>query len=123
MDAERRRNRKDTDGDCPICFCTFDTKSPMSIVWCHTCGQNIHDECFEKWAKTKAGDATCPYCRGPWEDNHWEANPEIIAKVQKDKGVMREGYVNVAAQLGIKPYRGMYDVYLVRQPSASWVIN
>lgn len=30
----------------------------------------------------------------------------MVAKVQKDKGVMREGYVNVAAQLGIKPYRG-----------------
>lgn len=95
--------RKDIEGECPICFCAFDTKSPESIVWCKAaCGQNIHQDCFKMWAKTKTGDVTCPFCR-----SKWETDSGLVPKVVTDGGVSSEGYVNVADQLGINPHRGM----------------
>ncbi|KAG8425561.1 hypothetical protein J3458_002249 [Metarhizium acridum] len=95
--------RKDVEGECPICFCAFDTQSPESIVWCKAaCGQNIHQVCFQMWAKTKTGDVTCPFCRGKWE-----TDSELVPNLVTDRGVSSEGYVNVADQLGINPNRGM----------------
>lgn len=95
-------NRKPIEGDCPICFCEFEAKE--DIVWCRAaCGQNIHKQCFQMWAKTKgAGHVTCPFCRSGWQD------VEDVSKVRKEDGVMDEGYVNVADQLGISRERGEF---------------
>lgn len=97
------KNRKEVCGDCPICFSELDASSPESIVWCRAaCGQNVHQECFEMWARTKGGnEVTCPFCRSPWQ-----GNKDMVAKLERNK-VGGEGYVNVADQLGISPTRGM----------------
>ncbi|OAA32480.1 RING-finger protein [Moelleriella libera RCEF 2490] len=93
--------RKPIEDDCPICFCELDANCPDSIVWCKAaCGQNIHQECFETWARTQSGDVTCPLCR-----SKWEGDPDTISRVRKDKGTHSEGYVNVAGQLGISSTR------------------
>ncbi|KAF5557818.1 e3 ubiquitin ligase Zswim2 [Fusarium mexicanum] len=94
--------RKPIDGDCPICYCELDEKNQESIVWCAAaCGQNIHEECFRMWAQTKAGGkVTCPMCRSAWKGDE-----KLVARVQKDKGAVEEGYVNVADQLGISRER------------------
>ncbi|KAF4956598.1 hypothetical protein FGADI_3750 [Fusarium gaditjirri] len=95
--------RKPIDGDCPICYCELDEKNQESIVWCAAaCGQNIHEECFRMWAQTKpgAGKVTCPMCRSVWKGDE-----KLVARVQKDKGSVAEGYVNVADQLGISRER------------------
>lgn len=96
--------RKPIDGDCPICYCELDEKNQESIVWCSAaCGQNIHEECFRKWAQTKpSGNVTCPMCRSVWKGDE-----KLVARVQKDKGAVEEGYVNVADQLGISRDRGI----------------
>ncbi|KAG5914786.1 hypothetical protein E4U53_004594 [Claviceps sorghi] len=97
----RGRHRKSIEGDCPICFCPFDTRSPESIVWCRAaCGQNIHQECFEMWARTKTGDVTCPFCRCIWQ-----GDPDMVTKVERSRATVREGYLNVADQLGISTER------------------
>ncbi|KAF5001660.1 hypothetical protein FGRMN_966 [Fusarium graminum] len=91
--------RKPIEGDCPICYCELDEKNKESIVWCAAaCGQNIHEQCFKMWAKTKPGPGkvTCPMCRSVWKGDE-----KLVAKVQKDEGEMEEGYVNVGDQLGI----------------------
>ncbi|KID78901.1 Mitogen-activated protein kinase kinase kinase 1 [Metarhizium brunneum] len=99
--------RKDIEGECPICFCAFDTKSPESIVWCKAaCGQNIHQDCFKMWAKTKTGDVTCPFCR-----SKWETDSGLVPKVATDGGMSSEGYINVADQLGINPHRDSSSYY------------
>lgn len=98
--------RKPVEGDCPICFCELKTDSPETIVWCEAaCGQNIHDECFKMWARTKKGDITCPFCRSVWE-----MDEGMASKVQKEKGDIEEGYINVADQLGISRERGECEV-------------
>lgn len=45
--------RKPIDGECPICFMDFEPDKE-EIVWCRAaCGNNIHKECFDKWASVR----------------------------------------------------------------------
>ncbi|KAI1809705.1 hypothetical protein GGS20DRAFT_580476 [Poronia punctata] len=101
---EKDKNRKEIEGDCPICFSPFEETE--KVVYCRaTCGQNMHKGCFEMWAATKrksAGDAvTCPMCRSPWQGDE-----DMVRKIIKNTGVVGpDGYVNVADQLGISGVR------------------
>ncbi|TDZ39162.1 E3 ubiquitin-protein ligase Zswim2 [Colletotrichum trifolii] len=100
------KNRKPIDGDCSICFCELDAASKETVVWCRAaCGQNIHKECFETWAQTKrksagGGEVTCPYCRSVWQGDE-----DMVKNIKKGGRLTREGYVNVADQLGISGHR------------------
>ena len=52
------------DDECAICF--EDLKDDMDIVYCrYGCGQNLHQDCLNKWANQKAV-VTCVYCRAAW---------------------------------------------------------
>lgn len=50
---------------------------------------------------------TCPICRSKWEGD----DEELAAAVSKDRGIEKEGYVNVASQLGISGIRGESCVF------------
>jgi hypothetical protein len=42
------------------------------LVWCETCGNNIHKGCWAKWADTKRRNhegVSCVLCRAPWHDS------------------------------------------------------
>ena len=97
------KKRKPLEGDCPICFCEFESEE--AVVWCRAaCGQNIHKQCFEMWARTKGNrNVTCPFCRSKWQGD------EDVSKVSREEGVLDEGYANVADQLGISRERGKAD--------------
>jgi hypothetical protein len=98
--------RKPIEGDCPICYSELGDGKSEAIVWCRAaCGQNLHQECFMAWARTKGGSVkvTCPMCRSVWE-----GDPGMVRKIEKSRGAMSEGYVNVADQLGISQVRGMF---------------
>ena len=99
-------NRKPIEGECPICVMDFEPDKE-SIVYCKAaCGNNIHKQCFGKWAASKKDGAelTCPYCRTPWavEDT---TELKTISKAGKPN---EEGYVNVAGELGISGRRGKF---------------
>ncbi|KAI0418978.1 hypothetical protein F5X98DRAFT_362697 [Xylaria grammica] len=102
-------NRKQIEGDCPICFAPFEDTE--DTVYCRaTCGQNMHKECFQMWAATKrqgTRDAvTCPMCRSPWQGD------DDIVKNIKNKGIAgADGYLNVAGQLGISGMRDESTYY------------
>lgn len=106
--------RKPIEGDCSICFCEF--APAEDIVWCRAaCGQNIHAQCFTMWARAKAGtDVTCPFCRSPWQADG------DVSKVSKEKGVMDEGYVNVADQLGMTRRLELFSGSVLSSTSATW---
>lgn len=100
------KHRKEIEGDCPICFMSFEESGPT--VYCRAqCGQNIHKECFEMWAATKRqgrgarDQVTCPMCRTPWQGDN-----DMVQKIRNTGIVGSEGYVNVANQLGISRNRG-----------------
>jgi hypothetical protein len=48
-------------------------------VWCKSsCGNNMHKQCFDKWAAAKRGNGqpvTCVYCRAVWKGDGAQAEP------------------------------------------------
>ncbi|KAK6840217.1 hypothetical protein PG987_006083 [Apiospora arundinis] len=110
-DAGHDKNRKAIEGDCPICFSEFEASD--KTVYCKaTCGNNIHTECFEMWAATKRqspgarDQVTCPMCR-----SLWQGDDDVVKKILNTGVVGREGYVNVANQLGISQVRDTSSYY------------
>ncbi|KAI1212128.1 uncharacterized protein F4807DRAFT_417627 [Annulohypoxylon truncatum] len=103
------KNRKPLEGDCPICFSPFEADE--DTVYCKaTCGNNIHKECFEMWAATKRKSArdqvTCPMCRSAWQ-----GDDDVVKKIKNTGIVGRDGYVNIADQLGISDERDYSSYY------------
>lgn len=104
---EQDKNRKPVEGDCPICFMPFEEAE--ATVYCRAqCGQNIHKECLEMWATTKRqsggardGRVTCPMCRTPWQ-----GDDDVVKKIRIPKRAGRDGYLNIADQLGISRVQG-----------------
>jgi hypothetical protein len=106
-DTAKDGNRKPLE-DCPICCEDFDeSEKDDTVVWCKAaCGNNIHKACFNQWAATKSnGAVTCPFCRTPWA-----TTDEDLTELAKGGKVNREGYVNVAQQLGLSGQRD-YSTY------------
>ena len=112
--------RKALDGDCPICFMSMDPESEEDFLWCKSsCGQNVHRECFEQWAKSSVasnGKVRCVYCRAEWEGD--ENSIKRILEVGGGK-LGREGYINVGDHLGLSGKRdySTYHGFWVRQQS------
>lgn len=54
-------NRKQLDGDCPICFMEFSPDD--ETVYCKSsCGNNVHKQCFQQWIAAQAGrEIRCVY--------------------------------------------------------------
>ncbi|KAK5114265.1 hypothetical protein LTR62_002516 [Meristemomyces frigidus] len=108
--------RKPIEGECPICCVDFEPESGEVIVYCKAaCGNNIHGDCFKQWAATKTGRGavTCPFCRTAWEREDGEAAAKDVVR---DGARNRDGYVNVAQQLGMSGRRdySTYHSYWVR---------
>ncbi|KAL2833296.1 hypothetical protein BDW59DRAFT_77858 [Aspergillus cavernicola] len=107
-EPETDGKRKPVDGDCPICFMEFEPEKE-DIVWCRAaCGNNIHKTCFQKWAATQqAQGVRCVYCRASWQNE--DANGKFDVNLQQllSQGeIGRDGYVNVASQMGLSGERG-----------------
>jgi hypothetical protein len=51
----------DDEGGCPICLEPLVADKKDIILYCKTCGKNIHQDCFQHWGKS-----TCVYCRSDW---------------------------------------------------------
>ena len=77
------------------------------LIWCQAaCGNNMHKDCFEQWAKSQAGQTVkCVYCRTPWQVDAGD-----ISELMKTGSVGADGYVNVADQLGMTGQRD-YSTY------------
>jgi hypothetical protein len=101
-------NRKPIEGECPICYDELGAKE--AIVYCKTsCGNNIHKGCMQNWMAAAKGNATCPYCRAKWEaDTGLEGKLGNVDTTGLDRN--EDGYVNVAAQLGLSGRRD-YSTY------------
>ncbi|KAI5252623.1 hypothetical protein E4T42_03276 [Aureobasidium subglaciale] len=106
--------RKPVEGDCPIC-CEELSQQAEAIVWCQAaCGNNLHKTCFDQWAATKGyGQVTCPYCRTQWQSTVDGGTLKGMAKTGQKN---RDGYVNVADQVGMSTRRdySTYHDYWVR---------
>ncbi|CAO3651932.1 unnamed protein product [Cunninghamella blakesleeana] len=78
--------------DCPVCCEEFKVDEINEVAYCRTCGNNIHQICFNMWKASRGNSVTCVFCRSPW-------NPNKKKKVAKN--VNAEGFVNIGAELGL----------------------
>jgi hypothetical protein len=103
MDAngEQDGNRKLIEGECPICYDDLEPGKD-AIVYCKaSCGNNVHKDCMQKWIEMTRDKATCPYCRATWATDDGKLGGLDTKGLMKNK----EGYVNVAGQLGLNEQR------------------
>ncbi|KAK9837298.1 hypothetical protein WJX81_004763 [Elliptochloris bilobata] len=71
---------------CPICFDQLSKKE--SVIFCTTCGNNVHAQCFDMWTSQRqkqGADPVCVFCRAPWPVN----KPEGRAKKGKGRAASR----------------------------------
>ncbi|KAK2861145.1 hypothetical protein FQN49_004499 [Arthroderma sp. PD_2] len=101
--SNAKGNRKEIDGDCPICFMPFEAENE-SIVWCKAaCGNNIHKACFEQWVSSQRGkEVRCVYCRTPWQKDDMPSMQDLL----KQGKLNSEGYLNIGRSLGLSSLRG-----------------
>ena len=94
-DEPKDGNRKPVEDDCPICCMEF--QEDDELVWCRAaCGNNVHKSCFGEWAKVKAGNVTCPFCRTAWQSG--EAPKKVkfgVANIDMPDERGSNGYRNV----------------------------
>ncbi|KAJ0414964.1 RING finger domain protein [Aspergillus carlsbadensis] len=111
-EPETDGKRKPVEGDCPICFMEFAPDKEI-IIWCRAaCGNNVHANCFHKWAATQnSRGVRCVYCRSPWQVEDADGKVEMDLEQLRTQGeVGEDGYVNVASQMGMSGERD-YSTY------------
>ena len=107
--------------DSPICFEDLAEASVDETVYCQAmCGNNIHKECFNQWARSKRQEGvqvTCGtpflmilrcsyslvYCRSVWGAGTRNNKGKDI---DDDDVSGDEGYVNLGKLVGLSPVRG-----------------
>lgn len=85
------------------------------IIYCKAaCGNNIHKDCFDQWARAQPSSSgvKCVYCRTPWQKD--VGDYATLARGGK-KG--EEGYVNIGEELGLSGVRDVssYHPFWVRK--------
>ncbi|KAH3916997.1 hypothetical protein HBH56_050480 [Parastagonospora nodorum] len=104
--GEQDGNRKPIEGECPICYDDLEPGKD-AIVYCKaSCGNNVHKDCMQKWIAMTRDKATCPYCRATWAAEDGKLGGLDTKGLKKNK----EGYINVAGQLGLDGQRD-YSTY------------
>lgn len=102
-DAEEGRREIAENDDCPVCYDSL--SGPAPLEWCRGCGNSLHTACLTQWKTTKRSQGaavTCVYCRREWVDGS--------AGVAAGK-VMKEGYLNLAAEAGLSGRRDTSTYY------------
>ncbi|ORY42222.1 hypothetical protein BCR33DRAFT_660991, partial [Rhizoclosmatium globosum] len=83
---------------CSVCFEDFEEKERDSLVWCRTCGNNIHKLCLDQWKRAQSGNTvTCVLCRTPWVSTAAGGPSNYV-----NEG---EGYINFATDAGLSSVR------------------
>ena len=106
----------------PICFEELAESSLEETVYCQAmCGNNIHKECFNQWARSKRregvqvtcgsplliileGSYSLVYCRCAWEDGPTNNKRKDI---DDGEGSGDERYVNLGKLVGLSSVRGI----------------
>ncbi|THH05732.1 hypothetical protein EW145_g4583 [Phellinidium pouzarii] len=103
-DAPKKPRMPGKEDDCPICYESMHNVSASTLTWCETCGNALHKECFQQWARTKErANLTCVFCRSTW----------IVACTagQAKASVSSEGYINLSGAVGLSPARDTSSYY------------
>jgi len=86
------------------------------LVWCDTCQNAVHKECFNQWsatAKRSGSKLTCVYCRTAWPEGS-------IAGSSKGVVGVSGGYMNLAGLAGLNTERDTSSYHRGRYGGSSW---
>ncbi|GBE90195.1 hypothetical protein SCP_1900440 [Sparassis crispa] len=104
--AEKKRIPGPED-DCPVCYENMHGAAQGTLAFCETCGNGLHRECFQQWARAARGGVTCVFCRARWVEPAAAA-----ASGSASGGVGRsEGYLNLGSVAGVSPVRDTSSYY------------
>ncbi|KAG8895771.1 hypothetical protein FRC00_006945 [Tulasnella sp. 408] len=107
------RRKFEEDDECAVCYETLKDVPDSDLVWCGTCKNALHKECFSNYRRSKIGQpVTCPHCRSEMDDG---------TPVGKGKGkatISEDGYLNLASAAGVSRVRDTSTYY--DGPSRRW---
>ncbi|KAJ7067074.1 hypothetical protein C8F01DRAFT_1120168, partial [Mycena amicta] len=109
--ASQRSAFPGEEDDCPICYDAMHEVAEKKLVFCETCGNAVHSECFGQWQNTSRSQGkplTCIYCRASWPAASAGAG---AGAASGSRAGMREGYVNLANVAGVSPQRDTSSYY------------
>lgn len=91
--------------DCPVCYENMHGTAENKLSFCETCGNCLHKECFQQWARNKGADVTCIMCRAVW------VGPETASSSRAKANLDEDGYLNLASVAGLSPQRDTSTYY------------
>ncbi|KAG1855127.1 hypothetical protein C8R48DRAFT_720864 [Suillus tomentosus] len=96
----KKRRAPGPEDDCPICYESMHGADENTLIWCETCVNAVHKECFTQWAKSCGRNITCVFCRSPW------VNVSTGGQAAgKGKASVSEGYINLGTVAGLSQER------------------
>ncbi|KAG2063044.1 hypothetical protein BDR04DRAFT_1123527 [Suillus decipiens] len=102
----KKRRTPGPEDDCPICYESMHGVEGNALIWCETCANAVHKECFTQWAKSCGQNITCVFCRSPW------INVSPGGQVSgKGKASVSEGYINLGSVAGLSQERDTSSYY------------
>ncbi|OJA10466.1 hypothetical protein AZE42_05712 [Rhizopogon vesiculosus] len=106
-DPMKKRRAPGPEDDCPICYEGMHNADENTLIWCETCANAVHKECFTQWAKSCGHNITCVFCRSTWID---------VSGVGQSAGkgkaaTVSEGYINLGAVAGLNQERDTSTYY------------
>lgn len=105
-EAAKKRRTPGPEDDCPICYESMHGVEGNTLIWCETCANAVHKECFTQWAKSCGQNITCVFCRSPW------VNVSAGGQASgKGKASMSEGYINLGSVAGLSQERDTSSYY------------
>ncbi|KAG1794729.1 hypothetical protein EV424DRAFT_1600681 [Suillus variegatus] len=102
----KKRRAPGPEDDCPICYESMHGADENTLIWCETCANAVHKECFTQWAKSCGRNITCVFCRSPW------VNVSTGGQASgKGKASVSEGYINLGTVAGLSQERDTSSYY------------
>ncbi|KAG8925951.1 hypothetical protein FRC01_009509 [Tulasnella sp. 417] len=107
------RRKFEEDDECAVCYETLKDVPDSDLVWCGTCKNALHKECYLNYRRSKIGQpVTCPHCRSEMED------PTPSGKGKGKASISEDGYLNLASAAGVSRVRDTSTYY--DGPSRRW---
>lgn len=101
--AQQEVQRKPLESsNCPVCYERFTKAQAVDVIYCKTCGSNVHGVCFKRANQARGGDAICMVCKAKWI---YQNTLPSGSRPPLDEAHMYEGRPNFAKELGISRER------------------
>lgn len=101
-------------------------EGPEQLVWCKSsCGNNVHKQCFDKWAAAKRAGGqpiTCVFCRAPWADASGMCCVGLQPALQTASGCAWPADSKGSCSLPVQQH-GLHTSYIMRIMLPSWHKN